>query len=114
MTEEWCDVASSEDLDSEGKPNPDTLRQRLELYNANRPKQCSFLIYFLYRHEKILLQKPLILKKHPRDRNPEPDQEFLTGTYISGYGPGGTSDRLDIELDEQEITTDPNPCAIMI
>jgi len=86
-TREWCDVASASDTGEE------TLRSRIERYNAN--EKCLFYVFFLYRHKIIHLSESLVLEKNLNDRG----NGFKSGTYISGYGPGGEEDPLDITLD---------------
>lgn len=100
-TREWCDVASSADKDAE------TLRSRIERYNAN--DRCLFYIFFLYRHKTIHLTSPLTLEKNLNDRG----GGFFTGTYISGYGPGGEEDPLDITLDLTAANKD-DKCGIIM
>ncbi len=113
-TPEWCDVASSGDLDGDGKTAEETLRHRLELFNDPGKDLCRFYIFFLYRNKTIHLKKPLVLENRMHDRDPDPAKEVLTGTYVSGYGPGGEEDKLGIEIEAGGVTKEPGQCAVMI
>jgi hypothetical protein len=113
-TPEWCDVASGGDLDGDGNAGAETLRQRLEYFNDPAKDLCRFYVFFLYRNKTIHLGKPLVLENRMHDRDPDPSKEVLTGTYVSGYGPGGVTDRLGIEIDASGVTKEPGRCAFLI
>lgn len=111
VTPEWCDIASAADI-IDGETADQSLRHRVELYNAG--ENCRFYLYFLFRSQTIRLAKPLIFEKKLHDRDPSPVREVLTGTYLSGYGPGGLTDKLGITIDATAATKNEKQCAFML
>jgi thrombospondin type 3 repeat protein len=108
---EWCDIASTGDIDKDGKTMPETLRNRIELYNKpGNDSKCRFYMFFLYRNKEIILKKPLTLENNLHNRG----NGTMTGTDISGYGPGGTSDLQGLTIDARGVTKDAGQCAFVI
>ncbi len=111
VTTEWCDIASSGDFDGD-EIKPQTLRDRIAIYNEG--DDCRFYLYFLFRNQTIRIAEPLVLEKNLHDRDPSPTREVLTGTYLSGYGPGGVTDKLGITIDAEKATEDAGQCAFLL
>lgn len=103
-----CDVAWNKELDDKGQTVVESLRHRIELYNSS--DLCRFRIFFLFKDQTIVLQKPLVLEKNLHDRG----TGVFTGTYIDGYGTKGISEKLNITLDALKLTQDKAKCAFVI
>ncbi len=106
-----CDVAWNKDLNEKGEAISEGLRHRIELYNqAGNRSVCQRRIFFLFRDETILIQKPLVLQKNIQDRG----NGIFAGTFISGYGTLGTTEKLNITIDALELTKNKTSCAFVI
>ncbi|HEX5036885.1 MAG TPA: thrombospondin type 3 repeat-containing protein [bacterium] len=113
-TPEWCDIASTDDVDEDGKTLPETLRDRIEKYNKpGAESRCRFYMFFLYRNKTIVLKKPLVIENNPHDRDSS-SKEVMTGTFVSAYGPGGTGDLQGITIDARSATQDEGSCAFVV